>query len=217
MLVQQNAGLLRRFSRRKASTTGNNLHGHASSIARLFWLDASQGLVGCQLEFFDLTLDEIPDLGLQRRLGDSPHLEGERDRVLRRPTGCGGTDQCRSGKVCAIKVRSERNDQNRFQNTCQRIALPDHHGPTACLFPRSICAEVGPPEFSSLQLCSVVSSALAHSARPCSARARSSALPAFASLAKSQRPATGRRTTIKLTLSPDRRLSRSAGRKTPFS
>jgi len=34
---------------------------------------------GCQLEFFDLTLNEILDLGLQRRLGDSPHLEGERN------------------------------------------------------------------------------------------------------------------------------------------
>ena len=58
---------------------GANLNGCPSSLARLFWLDASQGLVGCQLEFFDLTLNEIPDLGLQRRLGDSPHLEGERD------------------------------------------------------------------------------------------------------------------------------------------
>jgi hypothetical protein len=46
---------------------------------------------------------------------------------------------------------------------------------------------------------------------------RSSALPAFASLGKSQRPATGRRTTIKFTLSPGRRPSRSTGRSTPFS
>ena len=61
------------------------------------------------------------------------------------------------------------------------------------------------------------SSPLAHSARPCSARARSSALPAFASLGKSQRPSTGRRTTIKFTLSPGRRPSRSTGRSTPFS
>jgi len=68
--------------RRKFETCpdrGANLNGCPSSLARLFWLDASQGLVGCQLEFFDLTLNEIPDLGLQRRLGDSPHLEGERD------------------------------------------------------------------------------------------------------------------------------------------
>jgi hypothetical protein len=104
-----------------------------------------------------------------------------------------------------------------LENPCQRITLPDHDGPTPCLFPRPICAEVGPPEFSSLQLRSIVSSALAHSARPCSARAGSSALPAFASLGKSQRPATGRRTTIKFTLSPGRRPSRSTGRSTPFS
>ena len=60
-------------------TRGANLNGYPSSLARLFWLDASQGLFGCQLEFFDSTLNEIPDLGLQRRLEDSPHLEGERD------------------------------------------------------------------------------------------------------------------------------------------
>jgi hypothetical protein len=45
---------------------GANPNACHSSLARLFWLDASQGLVGCQLEFLDLTLNEIPDLGLQR-------------------------------------------------------------------------------------------------------------------------------------------------------
>src|ERR1019366_8059386 len=46
--------------------------------------------------------------------------------------------KCRSDKVCAIEVRGERNDQNRLENLCQRITLPDHDGPTPCLFPRPI-------------------------------------------------------------------------------
>jgi hypothetical protein len=128
----------------------------------------------------------------------------------------GGGNQRGSGEVCAVKIRGEWNYQNRLERLRQRITLPNHDGPAIRLFPRSIRTEVSPPDLASLQLRSFASSALAHSARPCSARGRSSPFPVFASLAKSQRPGSGRRTTIMFTRSPGRRLNGSEGRSTPF-
>ena len=80
----------------------------------------------------------------------------------------------------------------------QRITLPNHDRSTAGLLPWPIRSEVCPPDLPSLQARSVASSSSAHSARPCSARARSSPFFVFANLAKSQRLGSGRRITIKL-------------------
>jgi len=47
--------------------------------AQLVRLDASQSFIGCQFQFFKLTLVEIPDFVLQCRLGNGPHLECQRN------------------------------------------------------------------------------------------------------------------------------------------
>jgi hypothetical protein len=48
-------------------------------------LDASEGLIGSQLQFFELTVVEVPDLCLQRRFWNGSHLECQCNGILRQP------------------------------------------------------------------------------------------------------------------------------------
>jgi len=63
------------------------ISGNCAIEPPLIRLDASQSLIGCQLQLFKLTLVEIADPGLQRRLRNGSHLECQRDGVLGRQTG----------------------------------------------------------------------------------------------------------------------------------
>jgi hypothetical protein len=49
---------------------------------RQFRLDASEGLIGRQLQLFEFAFVEVPDFGLQRRLRNGSHLESQCDGVL---------------------------------------------------------------------------------------------------------------------------------------
>jgi hypothetical protein len=101
----------------------------------LIRLDASQSLIGCQLQLFKLTLVEIPDLGLQCRLWNGPHLECQGNGVLGRFAEGGGANRRGSSQLRAVKVRGEWNYQDRFKRLRQRITLPNHDGPSPRLFP----------------------------------------------------------------------------------
>ncbi len=50
----------------------------------------------------------------------------------------GRSRSTRFRQVRAVKVRGERNYQDRFKRPRQRVTLPDHDRPTARLFPRAI-------------------------------------------------------------------------------
>ena len=41
----------------------------------LFRLYTSESLIGSEVQFFQFALIKVPNLGLQRRLRDRPHLE----------------------------------------------------------------------------------------------------------------------------------------------
>lgn len=190
--------------------------GRTRPAAQLLGLDAPQGFIGCQLQLFEFTCVEIPNLGLQRGLGDRSQLECQSYGVARRP-GRGGADQSGSGQAGSSEIGCERNNEDGLKSARQRITLPDNHGPVSSLFPRPVGAEVSPPDLTALQLRSIASSDSAHSARPCSASGRSSAAESFASLVRFQRLGSGRLMTIRVTLSPGRRPSGPASRSTPLS
>lgn len=88
-----------------------------SGGALLLRLNPSKGFIGCQLQLLHLTLGEIPNLGLERRFGNRAHLEGQGNGVLGWPAGRRGANQRGSGQVCAVKVRGERNYQNRLERS----------------------------------------------------------------------------------------------------
>jgi hypothetical protein len=86
-----------------------------SGWALLLRLNPSKGFIGCQLQLFHLTLVEIPNSGLQRRFGNRAHLESESNGVLGWSASRRGANQRGSSQVCAVKVRGERNDENRLE------------------------------------------------------------------------------------------------------
>ncbi len=148
----------------------------------------------------------------ERILRDRAHLEGQRHRVLWQSFH--GADHCGSGKLGSIQVRGERHDENRLQHPRERVALPDHNGPSACLFPWPIAAEICPPDLAALHLRSSDSSASVQASSPARAKSASSSGVA-ARRCRSHRPGLLRRMTSSRTLSPGWRSRRSWGIRTP--
>jgi hypothetical protein len=100
-----------------------------SGWALLLRLNPSKGFIGCQLRLFQLTVIEIPNLGLQRRFGNRAHLENQSNGVLGWLAGRLGPNQCGSGQVCSVKVCGEgttRTDWSARVNVslCQITAGP---------------------------------------------------------------------------------------------
>jgi hypothetical protein len=178
--------------------------------------DASHCLVSRQLKLTDFHVSEAPDTLGEARLRHSTHLKGESDRGLWRAIlGC--LDHRSARKVRPVKVRRQRNDENRLERPRQRVALPDYDGASTGLFSRSIGTEIGRLDFAAFHRRSSRSSVSAHAPSPSSASFSSSAVAVLDRRARSQRAASGRRTTTIPTRSPGRSANRRIGRSTPSS
>ena len=186
------------------------------SVPSALRLDASERLVGGEFEFADFCFCQGSDAIRETGLRDGPHLEGQGNRRLWRPIRR-RLDHCCAGQSCSIEVRGQRNDKNGLQHADQGVALPDYDGTAAALLARTVGTKIGPPNLTAFQRWSSRSSASAQSPRPSSASFSSSAAASFDRRVRSQRVASGRRTTTMPTRSPGRSASRRIGRRTPFS
>ena len=66
------------------------------------------------------------------------------------PAILGGIDHRRSRESFPLKVRRQRNDENRLKHSRQGVALPDYDRTLPGLLARAVWTKIGPRDFTTL-------------------------------------------------------------------